>query len=91
VLETLAGELAEKEGEAATLRSRLYGFSVCSNGPNLQKLPQIAIALLRSAPKNATPPQTNSPGHFSMNRDKEAFRSWKRALETDAQAQLSLD
>jgi hypothetical protein len=90
-LQNLADELAVREGEAASLRARLYGFFVCSNGPALQKLPPLAITLLRSSPKNATFPQTNSPGHHAMNRDKEAFRSWKRALETDAQAQLSLD
>ena len=91
VLETLASELAVKENEAAALRSRLYGFSVCSNGPNLQKLPRLAIDLLRTPPKNAVPPQTNTSAQFAVDRQKEAFRSWKRALESDAQSQLNLD
>jgi hypothetical protein len=30
-------------------------------------------------------------GHFAMNREKQVFRDWKKALETDANARLSLD
>jgi hypothetical protein len=34
MLTHLAEELAAKETEAASLRAKLYGFSVCSKGPN---------------------------------------------------------
>jgi hypothetical protein len=90
-LTDLAEALLARESEAASLRARLYGFSVCSNGSALQKLPRLAITLLRSPPKNSVPPQTNSPAHFAMNHEKAAFIDWKRALEFDANAQLNLD
>jgi hypothetical protein len=61
-----------------------------SNGPALQKLPRLAIDLLRSPPKNATPPQINSPAQRTIGREKEAFIAWKRAFESDANAMLNL-
>jgi hypothetical protein len=76
--------------DADTQRS-LVGVSFCSNGPVPQKLPWLARDLLGNPPKNATHPQTNSPGHFTVQREKQAFQDWKKSLETDAQAQLSLD
>jgi hypothetical protein len=36
-------------------------------------------------------PQTNSPAQRTVDREKQAFIAWKRALESDAQALLSLD
>jgi hypothetical protein len=91
MLEELAEELFVKESEAASLRARLFGFSTCSNGPVPQKLPLLARNLLGNPPANAAHPQTNSPGHFRVQKEKQAFRDWKKALETDANAQLSLD
>ena len=88
-LDLLASELASKESEAATLRARLRAFSLSSAGPVPQKLSGFARGLLVNVPRNSVPPQINSPGHFAMNREKEVFRNWRRALETDAQAQLT--
>jgi hypothetical protein len=90
LFERLAEELSRKESECATLRSRLFGFSVCSNGPVPQKLPPLALSLLRNPPANSKAPQINSSAHSAMNREKEIFRSWRRALESDAQAVLDL-
>jgi hypothetical protein len=89
-LDKLACELARKEGEAATLRSRLRAFSLSSAGPAPQRLSSLARGLLVSPPANAREVQINTPAHFAMTREKEIFRSWKKSLETDAQAQLVL-
>ena len=91
MLENLASELAFKESEAASLRSRLRGLSFCSNGSVPQKLPRLAIDLLRNPPKNAVPPQINTPAARTIDHEKQAFIAWKRALESDAQAQLNLN
>jgi hypothetical protein len=91
MLSILADELAMKESEAATLRARLYGFSVCSNGPVLQKLPWLARNLLGNQPQNAAHPQTNSVGHFKVQKEKSEFIAWKKQLESDADARLNLD
>jgi hypothetical protein len=85
-LDKLAGELLTAETVGARLRARLYGFSVCS-----QKLPWLARSLLSSPPKNAALPQTNSPAARLVDEEKQAFKDWKRALETDANAQLTLE
>jgi hypothetical protein len=90
VFKTLADELSQHETISAQLRARLFGFSVCSNGPAPQRLPPIALSLLRNPPANSKPPQINSPAHNAMNREKEIFRSWKKALESDASAVLNL-
>jgi hypothetical protein len=76
-LDKLACELALKEEGAAVLRSRLRAFSLSSAGPAPQKLSGFARGLLVSPPKNSVPPQINSPGHFTMNREKEIFRNWR--------------
>jgi hypothetical protein len=86
----LADGLFAKENEAAQLRTRLLGFSMCANGGTPQKLSWRARALLLANPKNATYPQINSPEQRAVDRDKQAFIAW-RALESDAQAQLYLE
>ena len=91
MLENLAATLAVKEREASELRNRLRGFSYCGEGSRPQKLPWLALDLLRNPPKNAVPPMINTPEQRAVDREKEAFRDWKRALGTDAQAVLSLD
>jgi hypothetical protein len=91
MLENLAGELALKEPEAAASRARLHGFSICATGPVPQKLPALAIALLRNPPKNPTPPPINTPAYFTVGREKTAFIAWKKSLETDANARLNLN
>lgn len=90
MLETLATELAQHENIAAELRSKLYGYSMCGNGSIHQKMPVNALALLRSQPKNAAQPMLNSPEYFAVQRQKECFRQWKRALEVDPSARLEL-
>jgi hypothetical protein len=90
-LTRLAEELSLKESDAAAMRARLRGFSMCGNGPVVQKLPWLARNLLGNQPQNAAHPQTNSPGHFKVQREKQAFQDWKKQLENDASAILNLD
>lgn len=90
MLDNLAGELSALEMQASELRARLRGFSYCGNGPLPQKLPPNARYLLGNPPRNATPPQINTPEQRKVDGDKQAFLYWKKALETDARAVLDL-
>jgi hypothetical protein len=85
-----ASELVLKESEASALRNRLRGFSMSAAGPVPQKLSNFARSLLVSPPRNSVPPQRNSPEQRTVDREREIFREWRKALESDAQAQLSL-
>jgi hypothetical protein len=83
----LAGELAVRELEASRLRARLRGFSVCSNGPVPQKLPGWRSTYCGTRRKTRAP-RNNTPAYFTADHDKQAFREWKRALESYADARL---
>jgi hypothetical protein len=95
-LNKLAAEVARVENEAAALRWRLRGFSICGNvspggnGVVPQKLSNFARSLLIDPPKNAVPPQINSLRQKVVDSDKAAFIAWKKALESDANAVLVL-
>jgi hypothetical protein len=90
-LQNLACALLVKENEAASLRAWLRGFSYCSNGTVPQKLPALALDLLRNPPKNARDVHMNTPEQRSVDRKKQAFVAWKRELENSAQAELNLN
>jgi hypothetical protein len=90
VIDSLASELALTESKASALRARLRGFSLCSNGQTPQKLSGYARGLLINPPVNVAGPQMNSPQQREADREREIFRSWKKSLESDAQAQLVL-
>jgi hypothetical protein len=87
-IDRLAAQLIKAESHAGRLRARLYGYSCCADSITPQKLSWTVRSLLSSAPRNASFPQTNSPDARRFEEEKQAFSDWKKALESDANAQL---
>jgi hypothetical protein len=90
MIDALASEVAIAEKKAMALRARLHGFSLCPNGATPQRLSSFARGLLINQPANVMGPQINSPAAREVAREREIFRNWKTALESDANAQLNL-
>jgi hypothetical protein len=83
VLSQLADEIERLEAQSSELRDRLRGVSNSAPG-GLDDLALKALNMVRGfAPPPTDDPQTNSPRWHRTNAWAEAYRNWRKALETD--------
>ena len=89
--ECLATEVARLENLAAVARAKLVAFSQSGQHGCVQKLGPCAYTVLRNAPPNSIVPQTNTDLWRRSQTFKKSVIDFRKALEQDANVQLSFE
>ncbi|WGJ15262.1 hypothetical protein QEV83_02880 [Methylocapsa sp. D3K7] len=88
--ESLADEVLRLESLAAVARGKLVAFSKSGQGGCVQRLGPQALQALRNEPENAREVRTNTPQWRKEQNFKKCMVNFRKALEVDANAKLSL-
>lgn len=88
--ESLAAEVLRLKSLAAVARAKLVAFSKSGQGGCVQRLGPQALQALRNEPENAREVRINTPLWLKEQNFKKCMVDFRKALEVDANAKLSL-